>query len=457
MRLAVIGAGYVGLVSSACFASLGHEVILVETDPDRFADLKSRRLHLYEPNLEELVALQTTSGMLRFSNCLDQAVQGVDAVFLAVGTPSHWGDGHVDTDALVQAVERLALCLRHSIVLVTKSTVPVGTSRKISQQMRKLRPDLAIEVAANPEFLRNGRAINDFMRPDRIVLGCEGPRAHAFMQAVYQPLESHCANIIYTELETAEMIKYAANSFLGMKIAFINEMSDICESLGADIEAVGDALGLDRRIGSAYLNPGPGFGGASLPGDLQALATSAKHAGVPSRLIEATISANQSRQNTLASRVSAACGGSLRGKKIAVLGLTYKPDTDDISNSPALPLLEGLVDLGAQVHAYDPMGMDNAYAQFHGSVKFCASLQCAVQQADAVITVTDWSEFRRLNPRKLLEAMRGNVFVDLRNIFDPCTMRMAGFNYHSLGRSQAEQAPFIMASAYHFDKRIVLC
>ncbi|HQT89506.1 MAG TPA: UDP-glucose/GDP-mannose dehydrogenase family protein [Acidiphilium sp.] len=436
MRIAMIGGGYVGLVSGACFAALGATVVIVEADEHRFNALRDGRIPIYEPGLEELVSIHRAAGRLHFVNTIDEAVDGVDAVFLAVGTPSRRGDGHADLSYVFDAVDQLAGALTGPAILVTKSTVPVGTGARIATMMASLRPDLAIEVASNPEFLREGSAISDFMRPDRVVIGANGACARAVLSALYQPLTQQGVTLLFTGLETAELIKYAANSFLAMKISFINEMADLCEKLGADVTQLAHGMGLDHRIGAQFLHAGPGFGGSCFPKDTQALVRIAQDAGAPTRLVETVVAVNEARKAAMTGRVIAACGGSVRGRRIAVLGLTFKPDTDDMRDAPAIGIIHRLVDEGAIITAYDPMGMDHARFQLPARVTFCADAQSALRGADAAVLITEWAEFRALTPADLCAALRGRTVIDLRNIFDPTAMQAAGIAYYGIGRPQ---------------------
>ncbi len=434
MKIAVIGGGYVGLVTGACLANFGHGVTIVEGDPTRYAMLASGKIPIHEPGLEELVALQCEKRLLSFAPDLRGALEGVDAVFLAVGTPSRRGDGHADLTYIFAAVRQVAAALTAPAVLVTKSTVPVGTGRRIANLMQELRPDLAIDVASNPEFLREGKALLDFMRPDRIVVGCAGAHARALLEAIYAPLTARGAKLLVTGIETAELIKYAANSFLAMKISFINEMADICERVAADVADLVQGLGLDSRIGAQFLQPGPGFGGSCFPKDTEALARIAQDAGAPSRLVESTIAANSARKAGLGARINQACGGSVAGLKIAVLGLTFKPDTDDLRDSPALPVMHRMVEDGATVHAYDPQGMEQARLYFDDNVSFHDSAKAALLGADVAIIMTEWAEFQRLSARDMHQWMRGHCIIDMRNVFEPSAFQAEGFSVTGIGR-----------------------
>jgi UDPglucose 6-dehydrogenase len=434
MRIAMIGGGYVGLVSGACFAEFGLDVALVEADPTKLDALRAGRIPIFEPGLDQLVADNAAAGRLTFGDDLAQAVAGADAVFIAVGTPTRRGDGHADLSYVFAAVEQVARVLTGYTVIVTKSTVPVGTGRRIERIVREARPDLEFDVASNPEFLREGSAIGDFMRPDRVVIGCETDRAREVMRRLYRPLSLIEAPILFTAIETAELTKYAANAFLAMKVTFINEMADLCEKLHGDVHDVARGIGLDGRIGRKFLHAGPGFGGSCFPKDTLALVRIAQEAGAPSRLVETVVAVNDARKSGMAARVIAACGGSVRGKVIAVLGLTFKPETDDMRDAPSVPIVSRLAEDGAVVRAYDPEGMEQARPLLPGSVIYCADAMDAVAGADALVLVTEWNEFRALAPERLRAAMRGAVAVDLRNVYDPAAMRAAGFTYHCVGR-----------------------
>ncbi len=434
MRIAMIGGGYVGLVSAACFAEFGVEVSVVEADPGRLAALHAGRMPIYEPGLDALVAGNVAAGRLAFTDDLAAALAGAEAVFIAVGTPSRRGDGHADLTYVYAAAEQVARALTRPAVIVTKSTVPVGTGRRIAAILRDVRPDLPCAVASNPEFLREGSAIADFMRPDRVVIGVEEEGAREVLRQLYRPLYLIETPIVFTNLESAELTKYAANAFLAMKVAFINEMADLAEKAGADVHDVARGIGLDGRIGRKFLHPGPGFGGSCFPKDTLALVRIAQDAGAPSRLIETVVAVNEARKAGMAGRVIAACGGTVRGKTIAVLGLTFKPETDDMRDSPAIPIVSRLVGDGAHVRVYDPQGMAQARMMLPDGVTYCPNALAALEAAEALVVATEWNEFRALDPARLAETMRGRAVIDLRNIFDPATLRAAGFAYHGIGR-----------------------
>ncbi len=436
MRIAMIGGGYVGLVSGACFAEFGTDVTVVEADAGKLAALHEGRMPIYEPGLEKLVVENVAAGRLAFTGDLAAAVQNTEAVFIAVGTPTRRGDGHADLSYVYAAAEQVARALTGYAVIITKSTVPVGTSRRIAEIVRAVRPDLDFDVASNPEFLREGNAIGDFMRPDRVVIGTESDRARDVLRQLYRPLYLIEAPIVFTGTETAELTKYAANAFLAMKVTFINEMADLCEKVGADVHDVARGIGLDGRIGRKFLHAGPGYGGSCFPKDTLALMRTAQDYGAPSRLVETTVAVNDARKSVMAMRVIAACGGSVRGKTIAVLGLTFKPETDDMRDAPSLSIVARLAGDGAMIRAFDPEGMQQAKPLLPGNVTYCHDAFDAAQGADALVVITEWNEFRALSPTRLRDAMRGKVLVDLRNVYDPIAMRQAGFRYHCVGRAE---------------------
>jgi UDPglucose 6-dehydrogenase len=434
LRIAMIGGGYVGLVSGACFAELGHDVAVVEVDAAKLASLRAGQIPIYEPGLDVLVAGNVRAGRLTFGDDIAAAVAGAEAVFIAVGTPTRRGDGHADLSYVFAAVEQVAKVMTGYAVIVTKSTVPVGTGRRIREILTSVRPDLDVDVASNPEFLREGSAIGDFMRPDRVVIGVQTDRARDVLRTLYRPLYLIEAPILFTTLETAELIKYAANSFLAMKVTFINEMADVCERAGADVHDVARGIGLDGRIGKKFLHAGPGFGGSCFPKDTLAMVRIAQDHGAPSRLIEAVVAVNDARKASMAARVINAAGGSVRGKTIAVLGLTFKPETDDMRDAPSIPIVGRLVEDGAILRAYDPEGMEPARAVLPPGVVYCRDALDAVTGADILVIITEWNQFRAIDAARLREAMRGDLIVDLRNLYEPAVMRAAGFRYLSIGR-----------------------
>lgn len=434
MKITVIGGGYVGLVSGACFAEFGVEVSVFEADPARRDMLKGGSIPIFEPGLDRLVADNLAAGRLGFPLTLKEAIAEAEAVFIAVGTPARRGDGHADLTYVFAAAEQVMQALDHPAVIVTKSTVPVGTSRKIAELARRLRPDLAIDVASNPEFLREGSAIADFMRPDRVIVGTESARAREVLQRLYRPLYLLETPMVFAGLETAELTKYAANGFLAMKITFINEMADLCEKVGADVNDVARGIGLDGRIGRKFLHAGPGFGGSCFPKDTLALMRIAEEAGAPSRLIRSVVTVNDERKAAMVQKVVAACGGSVAGLRLAMLGLAFKPQTDDMREAPSLPLARALLEAGATVIGYDPAAMDVARTVLPPEMGFAEDIAGALEGADALVLVTEWNEFRALAPSRLGALMRGRVVVDLRNVFDSAAMREAGFTYVGVGR-----------------------
>ncbi|MDN6040966.1 MAG: UDP-glucose/GDP-mannose dehydrogenase family protein [Acetobacter sp.] len=440
MRIAMIGGGYVGLVSGACFAEFGIHVSVVETNPARLSALREGRIPIYEPGLDSLVASNSQAGRLTFGDDIAQAVAGAEAVFIAVGTPPRNGDGAADLQYVHAAARQIAQAITGYTVIVTKSTVPVGTSRRIAEIIRTTRPEADFDVASNPEFLREGSAIGDFMRPERVIIGLDqkqperASRAEAVLRQVYRPLSSTDATLLFTGLETAELTKYASNSFLAMKISFINEMADLCEKLGADVHQLAKGMGLDSRIGREFLQPGPGYGGSCFPKDTLALSRIAQEAQSASRLVETTVQVNEARKAGMAGRIAAACGGSVAGKTVGVLGLTFKPETDDMRESASIPILHRLAEAGAQIKAFDPVGMDAAKPLLPEGVEYCTDALSVADGADVLVVLTEWDIFRALAPEALVARMRHGVVVDLRNIFDPAAMRAAGLQYQSVGR-----------------------
>ncbi|WP_137125569.1 UDP-glucose/GDP-mannose dehydrogenase family protein [Roseomonas sp. HF4] len=432
MRIAMIGAGYVGLVSGACFAEFGVDVTVMDVDPDRIAALRAGRMPIYEPGLDTLVESNVRDGRLTFTTDLPAAVRGADAVFLAVGTPTRRGDGHADLSYVHAAAEQVARAAEGPLVLVTKSTVPVGTGRAVQEIVRRVRPDAGISVASNPEFLREGSAIGDFMRPDRVVIGVEDARALEVLKRLYRPLYLIETPVLAVSLESAELIKYAANAFLATKITFINEIADLCEKVGADVHDVARGMGLDGRIGRKFLHPGPGYGGSCFPKDTLALARTAQDAGSPVRLVETTIAVNEARKAAMADRILAALGAAA-GRRVGVLGVTFKPETDDMRDAPSLVILPRLVAAGVEVVAYDPQPA-HARQALPAAVAFADSAVGAAEGADALVVLTEWNEFRALPPGRLKAAMKGDIVLDLRNVWDPAAMREVGFAYSSIGR-----------------------
>jgi UDPglucose 6-dehydrogenase len=433
MRIAVIGSGYVGLVSGACLADFGHDVVCVDKDEGKIARLQRGEIPIYEPGLAELVAGNVEAGRLTFTTGLESAVSGAEVVFVAVGTPARRGDGHADLSHVYGVAREIARAVTGFTVVVTKSTVPVGTGDAVERIIREERPDADVAVVSNPEFLREGAAIGDFKRPDRIVVGLEDDRARPVMTEVYRPLYLNHSPLLFTRRRTSELIKYAGNAFLAMKITFINEVADLCEKVGADIQDVARGIGLDGRIGSKFLHAGPGYGGSCFPKDTLALVKTAQDNESPLRLIETTVAVNDQRKRAMARRVVAACGGDVRGKTVAILGLTFKPNTDDMREAPSLSIIQALQDAGARIRAYDPQGMDAARTMLT-EVDFAASPYDAAKGADALVLVTEWDVFRALDFRRLAETMTGRVMVDLRNVYRPEQVAKAGFSYTGIGR-----------------------
>ena len=438
----MIGSGYVGLVSGACFADFGHEVVCVDRDGDKVAALAAGRMPIYEPGLDELVAANVRAGRLSFSTDLPAAVRAADAVFIAVGTPSRRGDGFADLSYVYGAAVEIADALAGTTVVVTKSTVPVGTGDEVERIIRERRPDGEVSVVSNPEFLREGAAIADFKRPDRIVVGAEDDRGARTLQELYRPLYLNQSPIMITDRRTAELTKYAANAFLATKISFINEIADLCERVGANVQEVARGIGLDNRIGAKFLHAGPGYGGSCFPKDTLALMRTARDNASPLRIVEAVVAANEDRKRAMARKVIGACGGSVRGKRIALLGLTFKPNTDDMREAPSLAIVAALQDAGALVRAFDPEGMEQARAVLR-DVDYASDPYSCAAGADALVLVTEWDAFRALDLPRLRAAMAAPVVVDLRNVYDPAEMARHRFRYVSVGRptGAAEAAP----------------
>ena len=435
MRIAMIGTGYVGLVSGACFSEFGWDVVCVDKDVSKIERLKAGEIPIYEPGLDDLVERNVQDGRLSFTTDLAEAVKDADAVFIAVGTPSRRGDGHADLSYVFGAAKEIAAALDGYTVIVTKSTVPVGTGDEVEKIIRTERPDAQFDVVSNPEFLREGAAISDFMRPDRVVIGVHSEAGKALMGQLYRPLFLNETPIIYTARRTAELIKYAANTFLATKITFINEIADLCETLGADVQDVAKGIGLDGRIGSKFLHPGPGYGGSCFPKDTLALVRTAQTSGSPIRIVETVVAVNDERKKKMAEKIANAIGGNLTGKTVGVLGITFKPNTDDMRDSPSLDIVPALVSKGAVVKVFDPQGMKEAkhLAEFKGVV-WCNSAYDAAADADVLAIVTEWNEFRALDLARIKGRMKQPVLVDLRNIYRPDEVVRAGFRYHGIGR-----------------------
>jgi UDPglucose 6-dehydrogenase len=439
MRVTMIGSGYVGLVSGACFSEFGVHVTCVDLDRDKIARLKRGEIPIFEPGLDQLVASNMEAGRLSFTTDMAPAVAGADAVFIAVGTPSRRGDGHADLSYVYAAAEEIARALDGYTVIVTKSTVPVGTGDEVEKIIRQARPDAEFDVVSNPEFLREGSAIGDFMRPDRVVIGTLSEQAQDVMRELYRPLYLTETPILFTARQTAELTKYAANSFLAVKITFINEIADLCEKVGANVQDVARGIGLDGRIGSKFLHAGPGYGGSCFPKDTLALVRTAEQAGAPVRIVETVVGINDTRKKEMAERVIEACGGSVEGKAIAVLGLTFKPNTDDMRDAPSLDIVPALQAAGALVRAFDPEGMDEATKLLDDVVR-CDDAYQAMEGADAVVIITEWNQFRLLDLKRVRSLLKQPVMVDLRNIYKPEEMTAAGFRYYSIGRPSREES-----------------
>ena len=434
MKLAVIGTGYVGLVSGACFSEFGFDVTCIDKDARKIESIKSGLMPIYEPGLEELVARNVDAGRLHFATDTGAAVAAADAVFIAVGTPTRRGDGHADLTYVYEAARELAAHITGYTVIVTKSTVPVGTGREVERVVHEANPEADFDVASNPEFLREGAAISDFMRPDRVVVGAETDRARAVLQALYRPLYLIETPVLMTSLETSELIKYASNAFLAVKISYINQMADLCEKVGADVHDVSKGMGLDKRIGSKFLHPGPGYGGSCFPKDTLALVRTAEDHGSDVSIVDEVVAYNAARKSAMATRVVAASGG-VAGKTVAILGLAFKPETDDMRDSPSLDIVPALIEAGATIRAYDPKSMHEAKPMLPEGVTYTDSAVSCLNDADVAVVITEWNEFRALTAAQFLGAMRGDVLVDLRNIYKPEDMRGAGLTYQSIGRA----------------------
>jgi UDPglucose 6-dehydrogenase len=438
MRIAVIGTGYVGLVSGACFSEFGVSVTCVDTDAAKIARLRRGEMPIYEPGLEALVADNTAAGRLSFTTELLPAIEGADAVFIAVGTPSRRGDGHADLSYVFAAAAEIGRALAETraggyTVVVTKSTVPVGTGREVAAILHRVCPNARFDVASNPEFLREGSAIEDFMRPDRVVIGADSDRAREVMRQVYRPLYLSETPMLFTDIETAELVKYAANAFLATKITFINEIADLCERVGADVQDVARGIGLDGRIGRKFLHAGPGFGGSCFPKDCQALVRTAHEAAADLAIVETVVQVNEARKARMADKIITACGGTVAGKTIAVLGLTFKPNTDDMRDSPSLAILPRLATAGAAIRAFDPAGIDEA-RNLMPELVYCDDAYDAAAGADALVLLTEWNEFRALDLARIGRLLAEPLVIDLRNIYQPAEMAAAGLSYVSIGR-----------------------
>ena len=434
MNVVMIGSGYVGLVSGACFAEFGANVVCIDVDAGKIDALRAGRLPIYEPGLDELVARNVEDGRLTFSTEYEPALPRADLVFVAVGTPSRRGDGHADLSYVYAAARDLAPHLEGYTVIVDKSTVPVGTARQVARVVRDANPEADFDMASNPEFLREGAAISDFMRPDRVVIGVESARAEALLRALYRPLNLIETPLLITDLESAELTKYAANAFLATKISFINEIAALCEAVGADVHAVARGMGLDARIGRKFLRPGPGYGGSCFPKDTLALVRTAQEHGTPMRIVEAVVETNAAQRARMLKKIRAALGGSESGRTLGVLGLTYKPETDDMRDSPACAILPSLIEKGARLRAHDPKGVGEAQRVLPAGIDYCDDIYETLRGADAAVLMTEWNVYRGLDPERVLGMMRGRVFIDLRNVYEPGEMRAHGFEYVCVGR-----------------------
>ncbi len=439
MRIAMIGTGYVGLVSGACFSEFGVDAVCVDKDRDKISRLMRGEIPIFEPGLDALVAANVRAGRLSFSTELGPAVRGASAVFIAVGTPSRRGDGHADLSYVFAAAEEIGAAISDYTVVVDKSTVPVGTAREVEHRIRAVNPKAEVDVVSNPEFLREGSAINDFMRPDRVVIGTESERAREVMRQLYRPLYLIETPILFTGRETAELIKYAANAFLATKITFINEIADLCEKVGGDVHDVARGIGLDGRIGRKFLHPGPGFGGSCFPKDTKALVRIARDADLPVSIVETVVAANDGRKRKMAERIIAAIGGPAKGKTAAILGLTFKPNTDDMRDAASLDIIPALQAAGVTVRAFDPEGMGEA-RKLLKDVVWCDNAYAAMEGADVLAILTEWNEFRALDHDRMKDLLRRPAIVDLRNVYDPRVMAEAGFDYRCVGRSPKPEA-----------------
>ena len=435
MRIAMIGTGYVGLVSGACLADFGHEVTCIDKDSKKIESLKNGIMPIWEPGLESLVKANVERGRLSFTTDLGEGVEGAEAVFIAVGTPARRGDGHADLTYVFEAVRELAKVLRGPVVVVTKSTVPVGTGDRITEILAEEGAPAGTTVASNPEFLREGAAIRDFKIPDRIVVGAEDETAREVLREIYRPLFLNQAPLLFTGRRTSELIKYAANAFLAMKISFINEMANLCEAVDADVHDVARGIGLDNRIGPKFLHPGPGYGGSCFPKDTLALLQTAADAGVEQRIVKTVVEVNDDRKASMGDRVAKALGGSVEGKRIAILGLAFKQNTDDMRDAPSIPLVTNLLERGASISAYDPVAAENA-RKLLPDAEFAKDAYTAAKDADVLVVVTEWDEFRGLDLRRFAKSMRGKLIVDLRNVYNRADAEEAGFTYIGLGRGR---------------------
>ncbi|MBL4892049.1 MAG: UDP-glucose/GDP-mannose dehydrogenase family protein [Rhizobiaceae bacterium] len=439
MKIVIVGAGYVGLVSGVCFSDFGHDVVCVEKDERKLEMLKKGDIPIYEPGLDVLLAKNIEAGRIHFTNDLTSAMVGAEAVFIAVGTPTRRGDGHADLTYVFQTAEGIADAMHPSIVVITKSTVPVGTNRKVAEIIKKRRPDIEFHTASNPEFLREGSAIEDFMRPDRVVIGVESEFAEEVLRRIYRPLNLRETPILATDMETAEIIKYAANAFLATKITFINEIANLCVKVGGDVQQVAQGIGIDKRIGARFLHAGPGYGGSCFPKDTLALARTGREVGAIQSIVETVIQSNEDRKAAMADKIIAACGGSVDGKRIAILGVTFKPNTDDMRDAPSLVIVPKLREAGAEIIICDPQGQSEGVELFPGVIWESDPYESATG-TDAVVIITEWNAFRGLDLTRLKECMSGSVFVDLRNIYSFDEMAVVGLQYFPVGKRDGDAA-----------------
>ena len=434
MRVTMIGAGYVGLVSGACFAEFGANVVIVDKNSGRVNDLKKGLIPIYEKGLDDLVAKNVNNGRLEFQTKLSNNINGTDIFFIAVGTPSRRGDGHADLKYVYQVAKEIGENLNEYALIVNKSTVPVGTARKVKKIIADIKPDLTFDVASNPEFLREGSAIEDFTNPARIIIGVENQRSEDILRDIYKPLEKVKTPILSTNLESAELIKYASNAFLATKISFINEISHLSEVVGGDISAISQGMGLDERIGEKFLKAGPGYGGSCFPKDTLALNRIAQDHGVSSKIVQAVIEVNSNQKARMVKKITKALGGSLKNKRIAVLGLTFKPETDDMRDAPSLSIIPELSKKGAEIIAHDPAGIQEAKRFLPKDIVYVEEIDKGIKDADAVVLITEWDHYNKINMEEIIKLMKGNIFIDLRNFYDPELMKQIGFEYYSIGR-----------------------
>ena len=435
MNITMLGTGYVGLVSGTCFSEFGFDVCCVDKDKDKINNLRNDIIPIYEPGLQNLVKKNKNSGRLSFSNEIDQNIKKADIVFIAVGTPSRRGDGHADLTYVYEAAEKIAKNLDGYTVIVNKSTVPVGTSAEVKNIIKKINPDALFDVVSNPEFLREGNAIEDFMRPDRVVVGIETEKAKQLMSIIYKPLYLIETPILFTDLNTAELIKYSANAFLAVKISYINQMSDLCEKVGADVHDVAKGIGLDKRIGSKFLHPGPGYGGSCFPKDTIALVQTAKEYDSNLSIVETVVQYNKQRKSDMADKIIEAFNNNCQNKKISILGLSFKPETDDMRDSPSLDIIPILKEKGFDISVFDPVAMDEA-KKILKNIEFSNNIEECLQDSDGLVILTEWNEFRGLSATRLKKVMKGNILIDLRNSLNPDSFKKSGFNLIQLGRSK---------------------